>query len=84
MDHLGNIEAPKHGIGMKEAVLDLKPLIHGHRTGSNSAVNPKMSGSLADRITKMSIYGKQGKSDIDLRIVRIRKALSDFAKQVKK
>ena len=43
----------------------------------------KMSGSLADRITKTLIYGKRGKSDIDLRIGLIKRYLIDFAKEVK-
>ena len=60
--------------GAREAILELESLIHGHRTGSNSAENPKMSGSLADSITKTLIYGKQGKSDIDLRIGWIKEA----------
>lgn len=59
----GGIETRK---GTKEAILVLKSLIHGHRMGGNSAGNPKTSGALSDRITKTSIYGKQGKSNIDL------------------
>ena len=42
-----------------------------------------MSGSLSDIIAKTSIYGKQGKSDIDLRIGGVKKALSDIAEQAK-
>ena len=51
--------------------------------GSNSAGNSEIAGSLVDRITKTSTYGKQRKSETDLKIEKIRKALSDFAKQVK-
>ena len=78
MEH-GGIETRK---GTKSAILELQSLIHGQRMGVNSAENPKNVGFLADRITKTLIYGKQGKSDIDLGIVRIKRALSDFAKQV--
>ena len=84
MDHLWNMGGElKHDKGTKEAILESESLIHGHRMGGNSAGNQKMSGSLSDRITKTLIYGKQGKSDIDLRIGRMEKALSDFAKHAK-
>ena len=38
---------------------------------------------MADRITKMLIYGKERKSETDLKIDNIKKALKDFAKQNK-
>ena len=77
---MGGIETRK---GTKEAILESESLIHGQRMGSNSTENPKIPVSLAGRITKTLIYGKQGKSDIDLRIGRVQKALIDFAKQAK-
>ena len=68
---------------MKDAILELKSIMRGHRMGSKSAGNPKMSGSLADTITKALIYGKHAKSDTDLGIAGIAISLSDFTKQVK-
>ena len=51
--------------------------------GRNSAENPKISGSLADRAAETLIYGKQRKSDTDLRIGEIKKAIIDFAKHIR-
>ena len=68
LDRLGNMEESKREKETKEAILGLKSLIRGNRMGSNSAGNPKIPGPLTDRITKMLIYGKQGKSDTDLGI----------------
>ena len=48
--------------------LESESLIHGQRMCRNSAGNPKIPCSSADRITKKLIYGKQGKSDTDLRM----------------
>ena len=45
--------------------------------GINSADNPEISGSLADRVSKTLIYGKQRKSDADMEIGKIKKALID-------
>ena len=51
--------------------------------GSNSAENPKIPGALSDRIAKTLIYGTQRKSDTDLKTGGIKKALSDFANQLR-
>ena len=51
--------------------------------GSNSAGGPEIAGSLPARIAKTLIYGKQRKSGTDLRIEKIKKALCDFANQVR-
>ena len=67
MDHVG-IGTRKGDGG---AILELKSLIRWHRVGRNSAGNPKISGSVADRIAKASIYSKKRKSDTDLRIGEI-------------
>ena len=83
MDHLGNVEELKHDEGLKDAILELESLIRGHRMGRNSADNPKITGPLADRIAKTSIYGNRRKSDTDLKIGEIKKAISDFAKHLK-
>ena len=61
----------------------MKSLIRGKRIGRNSADNSKISGTLADRIANPLIYGKKRKSDTDLRIAIIKKALNDFANQVR-
>ena len=55
---------------MKDAITKLKPLILGRRIESNSADNSGISGSLADRIAKALIYGKEKKSGTDLEIGR--------------
>ena len=73
----------KHEKGTKDAISESESLIRGKRMGRNSAGNPKIPGSLTDRITKTLIYGKQGKSDTDLRIRGAKKALGDFTKQVR-
>ena len=81
MDHLGNMEELKHEEGTKEAIAELESLIHGQRMGSNSPDKPKISGALAGRITKTLIYWKERKSETDLAIGEIKKALIDFAKR---
>ena len=78
---MGDLE---HEKGTKEAIAELKSLIHGHRMGRNSPGKSKIPGPLAGRITKTMIYGKERKSELDLGIREIKKALSDFAKQVRK
>jgi len=81
MDRLGNMGDSKHVKGMGEAIVELGSLIHGQRMGSNSPDKPKISGSWDGRITKTLIYGKERKSETDSEIGKIKKALSDFAKQ---
>ena len=83
MDPLGEMDVSKHEKGMVEAIVELGSLIHGHRVGVNSADHSEISGSLVDTITKTLIYGNRRKSETDLRIGEIKKALSDFAKQAK-
>ena len=68
--------------GMWDSIFELKSLIRRQRMGSNSAGNPKIPGSLTDRVTKTLIYGKQEKSDTDMRIGGVKKALIGSAKQV--
>ena len=68
---------------MQEAISELKTLIHGHRIGQNSSDLMKLSGNLGERITKTLLYGKKGKSPVDLKVEKIKRALKDFAKQVK-
>ena len=77
------VGALKREEGTKDDISELKSLIRGHRVGTNSAENPKISGSLADRIAKTLIYGKKRKSDTDREIEKIKKALSDFTKQLR-
>ena len=85
MDHIRNMNDSKREKGMKEAIAESKSLTHGHRMGSNSPGNSEISGSLVGRITKKRtlVYGKRRTSETDLKIEMIKKALSDFAKQVK-
>ena len=59
MDHIGHVGDLKHEKGMKEAVVELKSLINGHRMGSNSAGNSEIPGSLVGRVTKTLIYDKR-------------------------
>ena len=68
---------------MEEAITELKSLMRGKHVGNNSPGNLKIAGSLADRLVKTSTYGKDGKSAVGLEIETIKKAISDFAKQVK-
>ena len=68
MDRLGNMGELKQEKGMRDAIFALKSLIRGKRMGSNSAGNPDIPGSLADRITQALIYGKQRKSHPELRV----------------
>ena len=73
----------KHEKGTKEAIMELKSLIHWQRMGSNSPGKLKISGSLDGRITKTLIYGQERKSETDFGIDKIKNALRDFAKQAK-
>ena len=83
MDRLADMGELKHEEGMRGDILESESLIRGHRMGRNSAENPKITGPLVDRIAKTLIYGNRRKSETDLRIGEIKKALSDFAKQAK-
>ena len=49
----------------------------------NSVGNSEILGSLAVRISETSIYGKEKISGTDSEIDKIKKALNDYAKQVK-
>ena len=69
--------------GMGGDISELKSLISGELMVRNSARNPQISGSLADRIAKTLIYDKRRKPGTDLEIVEIKKALIDFANQLR-
>ena len=58
MEHLSQVEESKHEEGTQEAINELGLLMHGHRIGSNSSGNIKISVSLAARIARTAIYGK--------------------------
>ena len=77
------MEELKREKGMKESIVELESLIQRHRRNNNSTNQTGISGSLADRITKMAIYGKERKSETYLKIDKIKKALGEFAKQNK-
>ena len=68
---------------MNGVIKALGSLIRWHRIDSNSADNTEISGSLAGRIPKTLIYGKEEKSGADLGIGEIKRALIDFAEQAK-
>ena len=59
INHLANVEELKHEKGTKSSIMELKSLIQSQRINSNSANKTGTTGSLADRITKMLIYGKE-------------------------
>ena len=77
------VEELRHEEGMQESISELKSLMRGQRIEQNSSNIMKLSGNLGERITKTLLYGKKGKSPIDLKVGKIKKALLDFAKQVK-
>ena len=83
LDHIGMVEELRHEEGMQESISELKTLMHGQRIEQNSSNIMKLSGNLGERITKTLLYGKKGKSPIDLKVEKIKRALKDFAKQVK-
>ena len=83
MGRLWNMEDSKHEKGTEEAIVELESLIQGHHMGSNSPGKSELSGSLSDRITKTMIYGKERNSETDLKSGKIKKDVSDFAKQVR-
>merc|ERR1712112_463862 len=78
LDHIGVVEE-----GMQESISELKTLMRGQRIDQNSSDLTKLSGNLGERITKTLLYGKKGKSPIDLKVEKIKRALKDFAKQAK-
>ena len=53
---------------MKESIMELKSLIQSHRISSNPENKTGTTGSLAGRITKLSIYEKAKKSGTDLKL----------------
>ena len=63
--------------------MGLKSLIQKQRINSNSVNKTGIAGSLTDRITKLLIYGKEKKSETDQKIDKIKKTITDFAKQRK-
>ena len=63
------MEELKHEKGMGGSIAELKSLIQRHRINNNNSTNKTgTSGSLAGRVTKMLIYGKERKSETDLEI----------------
>ena len=56
--------------------------MRGHHTDNNSPGNLKISGSSTERIVQTLIHGKR-KLPVDLAVGEIKKALRDFANQVK-
>ena len=73
----------KHEEGMRDAITELKSLMHGHHIENNSADNSKISGSMSGRVVETSLYGKGTKSPADSEIEKAKKALIDFSIQVK-
>ena len=55
MDRLWIMGELKQDGGTKDAISELKSLIRRHHMGGNSAENPKITGSLSDRIVKTLI-----------------------------
>ena len=82
-ERLRQVGELKHEQGTKEAITELKSLMRWHRVENNSARNSEISGSLSGRIAETSIYGKERKSDVDLELGKIKKAISDFARKAK-
>merc|ERR1712112_36235 len=83
LDHIGMVGELRHEEGMQESISELKTLMRGQRIEQNSSNLMKLSGNLGERITKTLLYGKKGKSPIDLKVEKIKRALLDFAKQAK-
>ena len=83
LDHIGMVEELRYEEGMQESISELKTLMRGQRIEQNSSDLMKLSGNLGERITKTLLYGKKGKSPVDLKVEKIKRALKDFAKQVK-
>ena len=73
INHLANAEEVKHEKGTKEAIMERKSLIQKQSSNSNSINKTGTAGSLADRMTKLSIYGKAKKSETDQKIDKIKK-----------
>ena len=71
VEHLIRLGELKHGQGAKEEIMGLESLMRGRNVGNNSPGNLKMSGSSTDRIAGTSIYGREGKSTVDLEIGKI-------------
>ena len=61
----------------------MESLTRGNHIGNDSSRNPEISGSLSGRIVKTLIYGEERKSDVDLEVGEIKKAISYFANHVK-
>ena len=51
---------------MKESIMGSISLLRNQRVNSDSVNETGTTGSLADRITNLSIYGKEKKSEADL------------------
>ena len=81
MGHLCQVEALRREEWTKEVITELKALMRGQRIGRNSLDNLKIPGSASGRIVKTSIYGKERKSAVYLKIGKAEKSLIDFAKQ---
>ena len=83
LDHIGKVEELRREEGTQEAISELKTLMRGQRIEQNSPDLSKLSGNLGGRITKTLLYGKKGKSPVDLKVGEIKSALKDFANQAK-
>ena len=80
MVRIGNMEDLKREEWTKDAITELKSLFRGKRIERNSAGNSEISGSLAGRIAKQLIGGKEKKSDADLKSGN-KESANRFAKQ---
>ena len=65
--NLGKVGDLKHEEGMKDDIAELKSLIRGQRVESNSADSSEISVSLSAIIVETLLYGKEKKSDTDLK-----------------
>ena len=68
---------------MNEAITESESLMRGGIIENNSEDNLKNPGALSGIIAKTLLYGKERESAVDLKIGKVKKALSDFARQLK-
>ena len=68
---------------MEEDITESESLMRGHHVENNSEDNLKISGSSSGGIAETFLRGEERKSAVDLEIEKMKKAIIDFARQVK-
>ena len=79
MEYLERVSGLIHEEGMRNYIQDVKTLMRWHRIDYSRAARPRdWAGNFMDRVAKTLTIGKNQKSEIELKVAKIRDDIRDF------